>query len=610
MRFFFLEEKNSYFSDTLENDKDPWDSSSVDFLKGEKTKKNSFSDLPIEATEKNNFLEHNTLFPELKASKSSAILKKSSPKLTKKEGKLKEKQNYDPFSEWINGSLKNRKEPQVFIPTIQPSPKVTEESIHKEILPPPLPSSHDCILPSTGFSDNNNYNYNRLSKPIFSGKFEGASEAQNRSMLNIHEGHLGGSQIPPKPHEDSSIEATNKFPEEIELRKKPIELRKSNKLSLATSPYLNNTSYSQQKYKETTTWPLKNLGQEPQPFKIDLKQRLLDFSFDEENKKSVNNNNAQAEVLNEQIRDFKNLKLDPPEKVVPIINPKEQKKSSFQKAQAISEPYKINGILKAKIIFSSFLLSSIICGIIFLKVYNGVSTSNNDELIVIKTPSKIKVKPEKSEMQLVPYQDELIYGKLDHNEEKEKSEEHILPTTNFAPNIPTDEEKGEDEGEGEEKKEEVESDEYLDYSNKSSKKENLKKYLEKKEEEKIKVKTPPPFLNNSLEGKPLTTNNTVEKKTLIKKEKSASKIKKRGEKTEKNNVSPKKLFYVQLGIFTSKQEANKEILNLRKKHTILSKYNINVRFEKHPNGQVYYKVLVGPFKNNAEANTLQSVLGK
>ncbi|MDR3285320.1 MAG: hypothetical protein LBS83_01405 [Holosporales bacterium] len=28
--------------------------------------------------------------------------------------------------------------------------------------------------------------------------------------------------IPPKPHEDSSIEATNKFAEEIELRKKSI----------------------------------------------------------------------------------------------------------------------------------------------------------------------------------------------------------------------------------------------------------------------------------------------------------------------------------------------------------------------------------------------------
>jgi glutamyl-tRNA synthetase len=58
-----------------------------------------------------------------------------------------------------------------------------------------------------------------LSKPISSSKVEGAYEAQNRSVLDIHEGHLRESQISPKPHEDSSIEATNKFAEEIELRK-------------------------------------------------------------------------------------------------------------------------------------------------------------------------------------------------------------------------------------------------------------------------------------------------------------------------------------------------------------------------------------------------------
>ncbi|MDR3285263.1 MAG: hypothetical protein LBS83_01105 [Holosporales bacterium] len=40
-------------------------------------------------------------------------------------------------------------------------------------------------------------------------------EAQNRNVLDIHEGNWGESMIPPKPHEDSSIEATNKFAEEI-----------------------------------------------------------------------------------------------------------------------------------------------------------------------------------------------------------------------------------------------------------------------------------------------------------------------------------------------------------------------------------------------------------
>jgi murein DD-endopeptidase MepM/ murein hydrolase activator NlpD len=59
-----------------------------------------------------------------------------------------------------------------------------------------------------------------LSKPISSSEVEGASEAQNQSVLNVHEGHWRESQISPKPHEDSSIEATNKFAEGIELRNK------------------------------------------------------------------------------------------------------------------------------------------------------------------------------------------------------------------------------------------------------------------------------------------------------------------------------------------------------------------------------------------------------
>ncbi|MDR3285641.1 MAG: Asp-tRNA(Asn)/Glu-tRNA(Gln) amidotransferase subunit GatB [Holosporales bacterium] len=62
-----------------------------------------------------------------------------------------------------------------------------------------------------------------LSKPISSSKVEVAYEAQNQSV-DIHEGDWGESQISQKPHEDSSIEATNKFAEEIELRKKSISI--------------------------------------------------------------------------------------------------------------------------------------------------------------------------------------------------------------------------------------------------------------------------------------------------------------------------------------------------------------------------------------------------
>ncbi|MDR3285096.1 MAG: dethiobiotin synthase [Holosporales bacterium] len=57
-----------------------------------------------------------------------------------------------------------------------------------------------------------------LSKQISSREFEGAYEAQNRSVLDIYEGHWGESQIFPKLHEDSSIEATYKLPEEIDKK--------------------------------------------------------------------------------------------------------------------------------------------------------------------------------------------------------------------------------------------------------------------------------------------------------------------------------------------------------------------------------------------------------
>ncbi|MDR3285699.1 MAG: hypothetical protein LBS83_03380 [Holosporales bacterium] len=61
--------------------------------------------------------------------------------------------------------------------------------------------------------------------PLKPKKFESAIfwgwvyEAQNRSVLNVHKGHLGKSQISPKPHEDSSIKATNKFAEEIGFKR-------------------------------------------------------------------------------------------------------------------------------------------------------------------------------------------------------------------------------------------------------------------------------------------------------------------------------------------------------------------------------------------------------
>ncbi|MDR3285094.1 MAG: hypothetical protein LBS83_00225 [Holosporales bacterium] len=51
-------------------------------------------------------------------------------------------------------------------------------------------------------------------------------KAQNRSVLDIHEGHLGKLQISPKLHEDSSTEATNKFAKENELRRKSIHIHR------------------------------------------------------------------------------------------------------------------------------------------------------------------------------------------------------------------------------------------------------------------------------------------------------------------------------------------------------------------------------------------------
>ncbi|MDR3285596.1 MAG: hypothetical protein LBS83_02845 [Holosporales bacterium] len=44
--------------------------------------------------------------------------------------------------------------------------------------------------------------------------------------FDVREGHWGEFVISTKPREDSSIEATNKFAEEIELRRKSIIFEK------------------------------------------------------------------------------------------------------------------------------------------------------------------------------------------------------------------------------------------------------------------------------------------------------------------------------------------------------------------------------------------------
>ncbi|MDR3285532.1 MAG: hypothetical protein LBS83_02500 [Holosporales bacterium] len=152
---------------------------------------------------------------------------------TSQDMEIKEEKQYEKEREENIEKLK-----QVFLELSQHSPSVSQDISEKklnkkdEILEKKRKkevlfnkdgkTGTDFFPPKKVFTkEKNQYLYNRLfSKPISSSKVEGASEAQNRSVLDIHErGHWGKSQIPPKPHEDSSIEATNKFAEEIELQK-------------------------------------------------------------------------------------------------------------------------------------------------------------------------------------------------------------------------------------------------------------------------------------------------------------------------------------------------------------------------------------------------------
>jgi hypothetical protein len=50
-------------------------------------------------------------------------------------------------------------------------------------------------------------------------------EQKSAAYFDVYEGIWGKSQISPKSHEDSSIEAMNKFAEEIELYPNPKKLR-------------------------------------------------------------------------------------------------------------------------------------------------------------------------------------------------------------------------------------------------------------------------------------------------------------------------------------------------------------------------------------------------
>lgn len=250
-----------------------------------------------------------------------------------------------------------------------------------------------------------------------------------------------------------------------------------------------------------------------------------------------------------------------------------------------------------KIILIAVILVFVI-GILWL-IYSQ-NDYDEGEVMVIKAPSIIKVAPEKTTKPLVPYQDELIYGKLEDFDEKPDSEgEQILPQTEFAPPPPEISEHNDFN---------EEFSDYLEYSDspKDAKMdavpdEEIIDIRPELSQKKPKISVSSPSVHQT-ERMPKTSVKTFPYSRM----------------TEKpvKSISPapalkpsRKLFFVQLGTLPSKEMATAEMKRLRSKYKILSSCGLITRQFQLENREKVYRILAGPFLSKEQALKLKQILG-
>ncbi|MDR0633054.1 MAG: hypothetical protein LBF84_02850 [Holosporales bacterium] len=288
--------------------------------------------------------------------------------------------------------------------------------------------------------------------------------------------------------------------------------------------------------------------------------------------------------------------------------------------------------LVLKIIFFSVAFSFIASLLVFMKIQNN--SAQFVEIPIIEAPKVIKVRPTPSDKPLVPYQDELIYGKIDGSEGKPAdNEEHILPQTQFAPEMPVQSDEPQSE--------------FLNYQSPQPQPQSpqsfqaeaghKKKMQNRADASEPAVSAPPrpvqikevstlasisdtagrranvpssqqPHVPRTVPPvKRLPAKTSSPKKEVPKKEVPGKKPTPGHKMAEKN--APKQFFYIHLGSFQSQQRALREIVALKRRFPVLLQHNVSIRIEKQKNRQNFYGILVGPLKKILEANNLRRALG-
>lgn len=270
--------------------------------------------------------------------------------------------------------------------------------------------------------------------------------------------------------------------------------------------------------------------------------------------------------------------------------------------------------IRKRSLFSSdaFLTITLAAGVLLLCVLllwavsrkNAPITEAEEEPVVwIPSPAAIKVRPEEPKKPLIPYQDELIYGELDPRE-KNDTQEHILPSPSFAPELVIEQEPSEDEylddvlG----AEEEAAPPAALQVPAKSSQKAVVQKET---------ASAKPSQGNSARLSKQLSSSSSYTKSKTS--PKGSSEKRNPPAKVEKftaaAHVAESTAFYVQLGILPSVEVARKESARLVAKYPIFAKNSLVVRPVKTDGGRTIYRLLVGPFATKEQAEMISKSLG-
>lgn len=302
--------------------------------------------------------------------------------------------------------------------------------------------------------------------------------------------------------------------------------------------------------------------------------------------------------------------------------PLSETQSSISQATPTPPLPPVDVLPKRRSLFSSdaFLTIVLAAGVLLLcvlllwivsrrSVPHSAPLGETGAIIRIPSPKAFKIRPEEPTRPLIPYQDELIYGKLDPQDQDDEKE-RVLPPPAFAPELLIEQETSEDEylddvvedTDGDEEPARSPSVEVRSTAipqkviAKTAKTPELPPMKLSKKEAPRKVHP----LSDSLKNAKTSTQKPSARKTKEPKEKA---------RTSETHVAQSTAFYVQLGILPSVEVARKESSRLVAKYRLLTRYHLIVRPVKTDAGRTIYRLLVGPFATKEQAEVISKNLG-